>query len=217
MQNAMLDETQAGINTAQWNTNNLRNADDTTLMTESEKELKSLLMNVKDESENLDLKTQNSENEDHGIQSHHCMANRCGNNGNSDRLYFLALQNHRGQWLQPWKEKTLATWEKSYDQPRQHVKKQRYYFADKGPSSQRYRFSSSHVWMWELDWKESCRPKHWCFWTVVLEKTLESPLDCSEIQAAHPKGNQSWTFIGRTDVATETPNTSATCHKELTC
>ena len=69
-------------------------------------------MNVKDESENLDLKTQNSENEDHGIQSHHCMANRCGNNGNSDRLYFLVLQNHRGRWLQPWKDKTLATWEK---------------------------------------------------------------------------------------------------------
>ena len=66
-------------------------------------------------------------------------------------------------------------------------------------------FSSSHVWMWELDYKESWLPKNWCFWTVVLEKTLESPLDCKEIQAVNPKGNQSWIFIGRTDVEAETP------------
>ena len=65
--------------------------------------------------------------------------------------------------------------------------------------------SSSHVWMWELDYKESWAPKNWCFWTVVLEKTLESPLDCKEIQAVHPKGNQTWMFIGRTDVEAETP------------
>ena len=77
-------------------------------------------------------------------------------------------------------------------------------FVNKGPSSQGYGFSSSHVWMWELDYKESLAPKNWCFWTVVLELTLESPLDCKEIQPVHPKGNQSWIFIVRTDVEAET-------------
>ena len=99
----------------------------------------------------------------------------------------------------------LSPWKKSYDQHRQHIKKQRHYFASKGPSSQGYGFSSGHVWMWELDYKESWGPKNWCFWTVVLEKTLESPLDCKEIQPVHPKGDQSWVFIGRTDVEAETP------------
>ena len=84
----------------------------------------------------------------------------------------------------------LTSWNKSYDQPRQHIKKQRHYFANKGPSSQGYGFSSGHVWMWELDYKESGAPKNWCFWTVVLEKTLERPLDCKEIKPVHPKGNQ---------------------------
>ena len=79
------------------------------------------------------------------------------------------------------------------------------YFANKGPSSQAYGFSSGHVWMWELDCEESWAQKDWCFWTVVLEKTLESPLDCKEIQPVHPKGNQTWIFIGRTDVEAETP------------
>ena len=89
--------------------------------------------------------------------------------------------------------------------PRQHIKKQRHYFVNKGPSSQGYSFSSSHVWMWQLDYKESWVPKNWCFWTVVLEKILESPLDCKEIQPVHPKEDQSWVFIGRTDVEAETP------------
>ena len=88
---------------------------------------------------------------------------------------------------------------------RQLIKKQRHYFANKGLSSQSYGFSSSHVWMWELDYKESWMPKNWCFWTVVLEKTIESPLDCKEIQPVHPKRNQSWIFIGRTDAEAETP------------
>ena len=100
--------------------------------------------------------------------------------------------------------KTLAPWKKSYDQPRQHIKKQRHYFANKGPSSQRYGFSSSQVWMW-VDYKESWALKNWCFWTVLLEKTLESPLDCKEIQPGHPKGNQPWIFIGRTDTEAESP------------
>ena len=99
----------------------------------------------------------------------------------------------------------FAPWEKSYEKPRQHMKKQRHYFANKGLSSQSYSFSSSHVWMWELDHKESWVLKNWCFWTVVLEKTLESPLDCKEIKLVNTKGNQSWIFIGRTDAAAETP------------
>ena len=93
----------------------------------------------------------------------------------------------------------------SYDQPRQHIKKQRHYFANKGPSRQVYGFSSSQVWMWEMDYKESWAPKNWCFWTVVLEKTLESPLNCKEIQPVHPKWDWSWVFIGRTDVEAVTP------------
>ena len=85
------------------------------------------------------------------------------------------------------------------------MKKQRYYFANKGPYSQSYGFSSSHVQMWELDPKESWAPKNLCFWIIVLEKTLESPLDCKETQAVNPKGNQSWIFIGRTDAEAESP------------
>ena len=92
-----------------------------------------------------------------------------------------------------------------YHQSRQSIKKQRHSFANKGPSSQSYGFSSSRVWMWELDHKESWMPKNWYFWTVVLEKTLESPLDCKKFQSVHPKGNQSWIFIGRTDAEAETP------------
>ena len=102
------------------------------------------------------------------------------------------------------KLKDACSWKKNYDQPRQHIKRQRHYFADKGPSSQSYDFSTSHVWMWELDYKESWTPKNLCFLTVVLEKTLESPLNC-KIQPVHPKGNQSWISIGRTDAEAETP------------
>ena len=115
------------------------------------------------------------------------MANRWENNGNSVRLYFGGLQNHCRWWLQPWNQKTLAPWEKSYDQPKRHIQKQRHYFVNKGPSSQSYGFSSGQVWMWELDYKERWAPKNRCFWTVVLEKTLEIPLDCKEIQPVHPK------------------------------
>ena len=102
-------------------------------------------------------------------------------------------------------KRCLVLGKKSYDQPRQHIKKYRHYFANKGPFSQSYAFPSSHVWRWELDYKESWVPKNWCFWTVVLEKTLESPSDCKEIQPVHPKGDQSWVFIGRTDAEGETP------------
>ena len=113
------------------------------------------------------------------------------------------------KWLQmviaAMKLKDATPWQESYDQPRQHIKKQRYYFANKDPFSQSYGFSSSHVWMWELDHRESWALKNWCFWTVVLQKTLESPLDCKEIQPVHPKGTQSWIFIGRTDAEAKTP------------
>ena len=95
--------------------------------------------------------------------------------------------------------------EKSYDQSRQHIKKQRRCFANKGPTSQGNGFSNSHVWMWVLDYKESRVLKDWCFWTMEFEKTLEGPLDCKESQPVHPKGNQSWIFIERTDAEAETP------------
>jgi len=99
----------------------------------------------------------------------------------------------------------LDPWKKSHDNARQRIKKQRHHFADKGLYSQSYGFSSKHVWMWELDHKGSWAPKNWCFWTVVLEKILESPLDCKEIQPVHPKGNQLWIFTGRTNAKTEAP------------
>ena len=85
------------------------------------------------------------------------------------------------------------------------ILKNRHYSTNKGPSSQNFVFSSSHVWLWEVDYKESWALKNWCFWTVVLEKTLESSFDCKEIQPVHPKGDQSWVFIGRTDAKAETP------------
>ena len=113
----------------------------------------------------------------------------------------------------------LTPWKESYDQPRQHTKKQRYYFANKGPSSQGYRFSSSHVWMWVLDYKESWALKNWCFWTVVLE-TCESPLDSKEIQPVHLKGDQPWIFVGKADAKgwcwSWNSNTLATWFEELT-
>ena len=90
----------------------------------------------------------------------------------------------------------LAPWQRSYNQLRQHIKKQRHYFANKGPSGQSYGFSSSHVWMWELGRKEGWVLKNWCFWTVVSEKTLKSPLDCKEIQPVHPKGSPEYSLEG---------------------
>ena len=102
------------------------------------------------------------------------------------------------------KWKDACSLEENYEQPRQHIKKQRHYFAEKGLSSQSCGFSSNHVWIWELDYKEGWALKNWCFWTVVL-KTLESPLDYKETQPVHPKGNQSWIVIGRTDDEAEIP------------
>ena len=174
-------------------------------MAESEAELNSLLIKVKEESEKVGLKL--------NIQKTKIMASgpitswqiRWGNSGNSGWVYFGGLQNHCRWWLQPWNWKTLTAWKESYYQPRQHIEKQRHYFANKGPSSQGYGFSCSHVWMRELDYKESWVLKNWCFCAVMLEKALESPFECKEILPIHPKGNQSWIFIGRTDVEAETP------------
>ena len=87
----------------------------------------------------------------------------------------------------------------------EHIKKQRHHFADKGWYSQSCGFSSSRIWMWKLDHKEGWALKNWCFWTVVLEKTLESPLDSKEIKPVNPKGNQPWIFIGKTDAQAEAP------------
>ena len=123
------------------------------------------------------------------------MANKWGNETVTD--FFLGPQNHCGLWLQPWNEKTFASWKKSYDQPRQHIKKQRHYFAYKGLSSQSYGFSSSHGY-------ESWAPMNWCAW-IALEMTLESSSDCKEIKPVNPKENQPCIFIGRTDAEAETP------------
>ena len=118
-----------------------------------------------------------------------------------NRLYFLGLQNHCGWWLQPWNKKTLTPWKKSYNKPRQHIKKQRHHFADKGLYS--YGFPSSHIQMWESDHKEGWAPKHWYFHNAVLKKTLEKLLDCKEIRLVNLKRNQPWIFIGMTNAEVE--------------
>ena len=157
-------------------------------------------MKVKEESEKVGLK--------HNIQKPKIMASspitswqmEGKKSGSSDKYFFLGLQNHFGCWLQLWDENTLAPWKESSDKHRWHTKKQRHHFADKGLPSQSYGFSSNHVQMWDLDHKEGWVPKNWCFWTVVLEKTLESPLYCKETKPVNPKRKQPWMFIGWTDV-----------------
>ena len=99
----------------------------------------------------------------------------------------------------------LPLWKESYDKPGQHIKKQRHHLANKCPYSQSYGFSSSFVFIWELNHKEGWAPKNRCIWIVELEKTLENPLDCKEIQPVNPKGNLPWIFLGRTDAETEAP------------
>ena len=110
----------------------------------------------------------------------------------------------------------LDSWKKSYDKPRQYIKKQRHHFANKGLYSQSYGFSSNHIWMWEMGHKEDWAPKNWCFQIGKLENTLESPLDIMEIKPVNPKGSQPWIFIGRIDAEAEAPNTSATWCEEPT-
>ena len=176
-------------------------------MAESREELKSLLMRVKEESEIAGLKL--------NIQKTKIMASSPitswqtdEGTGNSERLYFLGLQNHCRWWLKPWKPWTPRWWRLLLGRKAMthldSILKSRHYFVNKGPSSQSYGFSSSHVRMWELGHKEGWAPKNWCFWTVVLEKTLKSLLDCKEIKPVNPKGNQTWTFIGKTQAEAET-------------
>ena len=126
------------------------------------------------------------------------MANRWGNKGNRDRLYFSGLQNHYRRWLKPW-NKTLAPWKKSYDQPGQHIKKQRHYFTNKGPSSQIYGCSNNHVWMWKLDYKASWAPKNWWLLNCGVGEDSWESLELQRDQTSQSKGNQSWIFIGRID------------------
>ena len=177
MGNAGLEEAQAGIKIAGININNLRYADDTTLMAESE-EIKNLLMKVKEESEKVGLKL--------NIQKTKIMASSPITSWQIDGEMMETVRNFI---LEDSKiaadcecsheiKRCLLLGKKSYDQSRQHIKKQRHYFANKDPCSETYGFSSSHVWIWELDsHKESWAPKNWCFWTVVLDNILESPLD----------------------------------------
>ena len=156
-------------------------------------------MKVKEESEKVGLKL--------NIQKTKIMVSSpitsCQIDGKTVVDYFFGLQNPCRWGLQPWNWRMLTPWKESYHQPTQHIKKQRHYFANNGLSSQGYGFSSSH--MWGLDYKESWALKNWCFWTVVLQKTIESSLDCKESQLSYPKGNYTWIFIGRTDAEAETP------------
>ena len=139
------------------------------------------------------------------IWPHHFMANRWGKQWKQWETLFFWAPKSLQMVTAAMKLKDARSLKEKQWQPRQHIKKQRYYFANKGLSSQSYGFSSGHVWMWELDHKEGWAPKNWCLRTVVLEKTPERLLNCKEIQSVHSKGNKSWIFIGRTDVEAEIP------------
>ena len=132
------------------------------------------------------------------------MANRGGNNGSSGRLYFLGLQNYCMWWLQPWNKGHLILLRKAMTNLGSMLKSRKTTLPTKFCLVKAMVFPSL-VWMWELDYKESWAPKNWCFWTVVLEKTFESPLGHKEIQPVHPKGDQCWIFTGRTDAESEAP------------
>ena len=205
MRNTGLEEAQGGIKIAGRNISNLRYTDDTTLMAESEEVVKSLLMKMKEESEKVGWKL--------NIQKTKIMASRPITSWQIDGdtvetvADFISLSfkiTADGDCSHEIK-RCLLLGRKVKTNLDSILKKQRHYFANKCPSCQGYGFSRGHVWMWELDYKESWESKNWCFWTVVLEKTLESSLDCKEIQLVHPKGNQSWVFIRRTDVEGESP------------
>ena len=153
MWNARLDESQAGIKISGRNVNNLGYANDTTLMTESEEEQKSLLMRVKEESEKAGLKF-TFKSKDHGIQSHHFMANGREKKWKWWQILFSWAQKLLWMLTAVMKLNMLAPWKKSYEKPRQHIKNQRHHFTNKSPYSQSYNFSSIHVWMWEANHKE---------------------------------------------------------------
>ena len=204
MRNAGLEEAQAGIKIAGRDINNHRYEDDTTLMAESEEELKSLLMKVKVESEKVGLKL--------NIQKTKIMASSPITSWQIDGetvgtvadFIFLGSKITADDDYSHEIKRCLLLGRKVTTNL-DSILKSRDYFVHKGPSSQGYGFSSGHVWMWLSDYKESWAPKNWRFWTVVLEKILESPLDCKEIQPVHPKEDHSWVFTGRIDVEAETP------------
>ena len=205
MRNAGLEEAQAGIKIARRNINNLRYADDPTLMAETEEELKRLLMKVKEESEKVGLKL--------NIQKMKIMASGPITSWEIDVETVETVTNFilggskitaDGDFSHEIK-KTVFLGRKVMTNLDSILKSRDVTLPTKVHLVKAMVFSNSHVWMWELDYKESWVLKNWCFWTVVLEKTLESPLDCKEIQPVHPKGDQSWMFIGRTDVEAETP------------
>ena len=187
------------------NINNLRNTDDTTLMAESKEELKSLLMKVKEESEKAGLKLNSQKTKI--VASSPITPGQIDGETMETVTDFIFLGSkitadgdcsHEMKWHLLLGRKTMTNLDS--------ILKSRHYFANKCPSSQSYGFfSSSHVWMWELDHKEGWMPKNWCFQTVVLEKTLENPLDCKEIQPVHPEETPSWIIIGRTDTEDERP------------
>ena len=211
MRNAGLEEAQTGIKIAGRNINNLRYADDTTLMAESEEELKNLLMKVKEESEKVGLKL--------NMQKTKTMASGPitswqidGETVETVADFILGGSkitadgdcNHEIKRCLLLGRKIMTNLD-SILKSRDITRLGKADFANKGLFSQGCGFSSGHVWMWELDCGENRALQIWCFWTVVLEKTLESPLDCREIQPVHPKGAQSWLFTGRTDVEAEAP------------
>ena len=170
MRNTWLEETEAGIKIAGRNINHLRYADDTTLMSESEEELKSLLRKVKEESEKVGLKL--------NIQKTKIMASgpitSWEIDGETVSYFIFGAPKSLQMVTAAMKIKDAYSLEEKL-WPTEHIQKQIHYFVKKGPSSQGYGFSSGHVWKWELEYKESWAVKNWCFWTVVLEKTLESP------------------------------------------
>ena len=216
MRNAGLEEAQAGIKIARRNINNLRYADYTTLMAESAEELKSLLMKVKEESEKVGLKL--------NIQKTKITASSPITSWEID-----------GETVETVSDFIFLDSKITADGDCSHEIKRRLFLGRKVMTNldsmlktrdntlltkvhlvKAMVFSSGHVWMWELDCEESWAPKKWSFWTMLLEKTPESPLDCKEIQPVHTKGDQSWVFTGRTDAEAETPNTLATSCEELT-
>ena len=198
-----LEEAQAGIKIVRRNINNLKYADDTTLMAESEEELKSLLMKVKEESKKVGLKL--------NIQKTKIMAFGPITSWQIDGGTVETVSDFLGG------SKITADGDCSHEIKRRlllgrkvmttldSISKAETLLCHQSPSSQDYGFSSGHVWMWELDCGEAWAPKNWCFWSVVLEKTLESPLDCKEIQPVHSKGDQPWMFFARNDAKAETP------------
>ena len=163
------------------------------------KNQKSLLMKVKQESEKVGIKLNIQKQ-----RSWHLVPTLHGKSMGKQWkqwLYFSWAPKSLQMVTAAIKLKDACSLEESYDQPRQHIKKQRHYLANKGLYGQGYGFTSSHVWMWEWDHKEGW--VNWCFWIVMLEKALESSLDYNEFQPVNPKGNQSWIFIGKTDAEAE--------------